>query len=87
MRPRHRKRREGGVAFVTMEPWSWRATILPINNQKSNTMTQVRINITCDDGHVAEFLHELAAAYEDSLDNEMTYETGHGIAELSEEED
>ena len=49
-------------------------------------MTQVCIKITCDDGYVADFLRELAAAYEDELDNEMTYETGHGVAELSEEE-
>ncbi len=50
-------------------------------------MAQVRIKITVDDGYVAEFLRELAAVYEDELDNEMTYETGYGIAEMSEEEE
>ena len=42
---------------------------------------QVKINIVCDEGHVADFLHDLASAYEKKEWIE-TFETAHGWAEL-----
>ena len=47
-------------------------------------MKQIRITVTCDEGFVADSLRELATAYEDSLDNDMEYETAHCMAEFSE---
>lgn len=46
-------------------------------------MEQMRIEITCDKGHVADFLRELASAYEESPEDDMEYETAHGIAEIT----
>lgn len=48
-------------------------------------MKQIQIKILCDEGHVADFLRKTATVYEMSEKNDMTYETGHGIAEISEE--
>ena len=48
-------------------------------------MEQMRIEITCDKGHVADFLRELASIYEESPEDDMEYETAHGIAEITEE--
>lgn len=50
-------------------------------------MTQIKIEITCDEGYVADSLREIAAAYEDCLDNEMNYESEHCYAEFSEDEE
>ena len=52
-----------------------------------NAMTQIKIEITCDEGYVADSLREIAAAYEDNLDNEMNYESEHCYAEFSEDEE
>lgn len=44
-------------------------------------MDQIRITITCDEGHVADSLRQLANAYEER--EELTdYETEHFIAEI-----
>ncbi len=48
-------------------------------------MTQIKIKITCDEGYVVDSLREIAAAYEDSLDNDMNYKSEHCMAEFSEE--
>lgn len=48
-------------------------------------MKQILIKILCDEGHVADFLRKTATVYEKSEKTDMTYETGHGIAEISEE--
>lgn len=53
--------------------------------QYPTAMKQIRIKIICDEGHVADFLRETATEYEMSEKTDMTYETGHGIAEISEE--
>lgn len=50
-------------------------------------MEQMKIVITCDKGHVADFLRELASAYEESPEDDMVYETAHGIAEITEDTD
>ena len=50
-------------------------------------MKQIQIKILCDEGHVADFLRETATVYEWHEKPDMTYETGHGIAEISEEEE
>lgn len=46
---------------------------------------QIKIQITVDEDRVADFLREVATAHEESLDNDMTYETSYGIAEIKEE--
>lgn len=48
-------------------------------------MKQIQIKILCDEGHVADFLRKTATVYERHEKPDMTYETGHGIAEISEE--
>lgn len=48
-------------------------------------MEQMRIEITCDKGHVADFLRELASVYEESPEDDMEYETARGFAEITEE--
>lgn len=48
-------------------------------------MEQMRIKITCDKGHVADFLRELASVYEESPEDDMEYETAHGVAEITED--
>ena len=42
---------------------------------------QIQISITCDEGYVADFLRDLATAYEEREWLE-TFETAHGCAEL-----
>ena len=48
-------------------------------------MEQIRIKITCDKGYVVDFLRELASVYEESPEDDMEYETAHGIAEITED--
>ena len=50
-------------------------------------MTQIKIEITCDEGYVVDSLHEIATAYEDCLDNDMNYESEHCYAEFCEDEE
>lgn len=44
-------------------------------------MDQIKITITCDEGHVADSLRQLANAYEES-EELNDYETEHFIAEI-----
>lgn len=48
-------------------------------------MEQMKIEITCDKEHVADFLRELASVYEEAPKDDMEYETAHGIAEITED--